>query len=180
MKKLLAIFLASMALGACNTKSSSNTEVAADSTATVPTAEKVNYPYTIDHPDNWNIGKNENTATALTALKAYEEGNVEKSIAQFADSVHLQFDALDTTLSKDSLKTMFTRMRSMVKSMNIKMSDWESVISKDGKEEWVTIWYKQNWEDNQGKKDSADIIDDVRLKDGKIIRLDEYTRKLHQ
>ncbi len=48
--------------------------------------------------------------------------------------------------------------------MNVKMGDWESVVSKDGKEEWVTMWYKQIWEDNKGKKDSADYIDDLRLK----------------
>ena len=59
------------------------------------------------------------------------------------------------------------------------MGDWESVISKDKKEEWVTLWYSQTWEDMNGKTDSLAVIDDLRLKDGKIIRLDEYTRKLH-
>lgn len=63
--------------------------------------------------------------------------------------------------------------------MEVKMDDWESVISKNKKEEWVTLWYRQKWEDMNGRKDSADIIDDLKLKDGKIVRLDEYTRKLH-
>ena len=63
--------------------------------------------------------------------------------------------------------------------MNVKMDDWESVSSNDKKEEWVTLWYRQSWEDTKGKKDSADIIDDMNIKNGKIIRLDEYTRKLH-
>ena len=51
-----------------------------------------------------------------------------------------------------------------MKSIDVKMSDWESVISKDKKEEWVTLWYRQKWEDMKGKKDSADIIDDLRIK----------------
>jgi hypothetical protein len=59
------------------------------------------------------------------------------------------------------------------------MDDWESVISKDKKDEWVTLWYRQKWEDNKGKSDSSDIVNDLKMKDGKIIRLDEYTRKLH-
>ena len=180
MKKLFAIFLGTIALAACNSKSNSGSEAAADSTATVPTAEKVSYPYTVDHPDYWNIGSSENTQVALTALKAYDDGDIDKSVDQFGDSVHLQFDAFDSTLSKDSLKTMFTRMRSNEKNINVKMGDWESVVSKDGKEEWVTLWYKQTWEDNSGKQDSAAIIDDLQLKNGKIIRLDEYTRKLHK
>jgi PBP1b-binding outer membrane lipoprotein LpoB len=179
MKKIFIIFLGAVTLAACNNKSSTASEAKTDSTATTSPTEKVDYPYTIDHPDNWNIGSSANTLTALTALKTYEEGDVEKSVAQFGDSVHLQFDAFDSTLSNDSLKTMFTRLRSNYKSMSVKMSDWESVISKDGKEEWVTMWYKQIWEYKNGSKDSAAIIDDVRLKDGKIIRLDEYTRKLH-
>ncbi len=63
--------------------------------------------------------------------------------------------------------------------MNIKMDDWESVTSKDKKDEWVTMWYRQRWEDNKGIKDSVDVVNDLKMKDGKIIRLDEYTRKLH-
>jgi ketosteroid isomerase-like protein len=59
------------------------------------------------------------------------------------------------------------------------MTDWESVISTDKKEEWVTVWYTQHWETKKGEKDSSAIINDMRLKDGKIIRLNEYTRKLH-
>ncbi len=35
------------------------------------------------------------------------------------------------------------------------MEDWESVISKDKKEEWVTLWYSQKWEDMKGKTDSS-------------------------
>ncbi|HSN10144.1 MAG TPA: hypothetical protein VLS85_13985 [Hanamia sp.] len=179
MKKIFVIFLGAIAFAACNSKSSTATEATTDSTATTSPTEKIDYPYTIDHPDNWNIGSSSNTLTALTALKAFEDGNVEKSVSQFGDSVHLQFDALDTTLSNDGLKAMFTSLRNGYKSINVKMSDWESVVSKDGKEEWVTMWYKQIWEDNKGKKDSAAYIDDIRLKNGKIIRLDEYTRKLH-
>ena len=179
MKKIFVIFLGAIAFAACNSKSSTASESTTDSTGTASPTEKVDYPYTIDHPDNWNIGSSANTLTALTALKAFEDGDVEKSVGQFGDSVHLQFDALDTTLSNDGLKAMFTSLRNGYKSINVKMSDWESVVSKDGKEEWVTMWYKQIWEDNKGKKDSADYINDIRLKNGKIIRLDEYTRKLH-
>ena len=49
--------------------------------------------------------------------------------------------------------------------MDVKMNDWESVVSKDKKEEWLT--------------DSADFIDDLQPKDSKIIRLSEYTRTIH-
>jgi hypothetical protein len=138
----------------------------------------MNYPYTIDHPDNWNMESTTNTMVALSALKAFENGNVAESMKYFGDSARVQLDGLDKTMSNDSLKAMFTSWRSGIKSMEIKMDDWESVISKDKKDEWVTFWYREKWEDANGKKDSADFINDLKIKNGKIVRLDEYKRKL--
>ena len=164
----------------CNNQGTESKETAKDSAATA-TAEPatLNYPYTIDHPDYWEMGNNQNTMVALGALKAFENGNIPETMKFFGDSVHMQFDGLDKTLSADSVQAMFTNIRNGYKSMAVKMYDWESVISKDKKDEWVTIWYRQKWEDMKGKKDSADYVDDLKIKDGKIIRLDEYTRKLH-
>ncbi len=149
-----------------------------DSAAATPAAA-MNYPYTIELPDNWEMGSNENTMAALSALKAYEIGNIDESIKYFGDSVQVQFDGLDKTMSNDSLKAMFASSRSGMKNIELKMDDWESVISKDKTKEWVTLWYRQKWEDMKGKVDSSDIVNDLQLKNGKIVRLDEYTRKLH-
>ena len=73
---------------------------------------------------------------------------------------------------------MFTRWRSMSKTLKIKMDDWESVKSKDGKQEWVTLWYRE-FDDTGKGLDSIDIVNDLLIKDGKISRVDQYTRKLH-
>ncbi len=59
------------------------------------------------------------------------------------------------------------------------MEDWESVISKDKSEELVTLWYNYNTDTKAGVKDSVDVVNDMKFKDGKIVRLDQYTRKLH-
>ena len=179
MKKLIFFFLAGIAFSSCNEQGTESKDVAKDSTTTSTPAPVMNYPYTIDQPDNWDMGSTANTMVALSALKGYETGNIPESMKYFGDSVHLQLDGLDKTLPADSVQAMFTKFRGEMKSMDVKMSDWESVISKDKKEEWVTIWYRQHWEDMKGKKDSADIIDDLKMRDGKIVRLDEYTRKLH-
>jgi hypothetical protein len=174
MKQLLFFFVVGIACS-CNNAGMKDAvkDTAASSTTTTT------YPYTIEHPDNWVEGSTANTMTALKALKAWEIGKVDESVKYFADSVHVQFDAFDKKLSNDSLKAMFTASRGEYKSMDIKMFDWESVVSKDKKEEWVTLWYTEHWETNKGVKDSAALINDLQLKDGKIVRLDEYTRKLH-
>ncbi len=142
-------------------------------------AGAVNYAYTIKNPDYWEIGSTANTAIALNALKAWELGKMDSSISFFGDSVQVMFDGLDKKLPKDSVKVMFSGLWNSYKSVSIKMDDWESVISKDKTEEWVTIWYKQLWETKEGIKDSSAIINDFNIKNGKIVKLSEYTRKLH-
>jgi hypothetical protein len=178
MKKLTFIFLTALACS-CNNTQTATKDAAKDTAAAAPTATPVNYPYTIEHPDNWEVGNTTNTMTSLSALKAWEDGKLDESLKYFGDSVRLQFDGLDKKMSNDSLKAILTRARNNYKTIKVKMYDWESVISKDKSEEWVTLWYSQMWETTKGVKDSADVIDDLQLKNGKIIRLSEYTRKLH-
>ena len=66
-----------------------------------------------------------------------------------------------------------------MKNLSVQMYDWESVISKDKQEEYVTFWYRERWEDMKGIKDSIDLINDLKMKNGKIIGMDEFARKLH-
>jgi hypothetical protein len=56
------------------------------------------------------------------------------------------------------------------------MHDWESVVSKTDKDQWVTIWYKQTFIDLKGKTDSMEVINDFQMKDGRIATLNEYVR----
>ena len=53
------------------------------------------------------------------------------------------------------------------------MQDWISVISKDKKSEWVTLWYKEILTDKNGKSDSVNVVDDAKIENGKIVILDE-------
>ena len=180
MKNLILIFFAGVFFTSCDNKGTSTNEATKDtSTKAVTSTQKMNYPYTIEHPDNWEIGSNENTMNALMALKSFENGNVDETVKYFGDSVNLRFDGMDKKVSNDSLKAMFTKSRNALKNISIKMYDWESVVSKDKDEEYVTIWYKEIWEDAKGNKDSAALVNDLKMKNGKITELDEYTRKYH-
>jgi hypothetical protein len=64
-----------------------------------------------------------------------------------------------------------------LKAMQINMHDFESVKSKDGKEEYVSLWYTQKWQDQKDVWDSMSVMDDMRIENGKIVLLDEKTRK---
>lgn len=179
MKLLLLPFWGGILFVSCN-NSQTTTKVPAVESTTVDTlvAQKMDYPYTIKKPDNWDMGSQQNTLNALRALKAWENNKLDVSAGYFDDSVQIRFDGIDKKVSNDILKA-FIAYRPEVKSYSIKMEDWESVISKDKKDEYVTLWYRQFMEYKNGKKDSVDVIDDLKMKDGKIIGLDEYSRKLH-
>ena len=175
MKKLFIVVSTTLFV-ACNNTSSNESK---ETSATTP-EEKVDYAYLpSDHdPDNWDRGSQKNIELVLKSLKAFENGDVEGSLSAFADSVWWSFDNFDEKLSKDSLRSMLTGHRSSIASLKITMSDYESVISKDKKEEWVTLWYKQVTTDKKGMTDSAAVVDDLKIENGKITVLDEKTRRL--
>ncbi|HNN69598.1 MAG TPA: hypothetical protein PKG89_00060, partial [Ferruginibacter sp.] len=88
------------------------------------------------------------------------------------------FDNFYQKFSKDSLTKFFTEERAKYNSVKIYMGDWESVISKDGKTEYVTMWYKQITTDKMGKTDSIAVVDDCRIMNGKIVELDEKIQRI--
>ncbi len=140
------------------------------------TVAKTTYAYTIAKPDNWDIGSSENTAILLNSLKAFENKNIEESASYFADTVAWKGDFMDARLSKDSLKAQFAGFWKGMKSMTIKMEDFESVISKDKKDEYVTIWYTQITTDMKDKVDSIAVINDAKISNNKIVSLTESIR----
>ncbi len=174
---LFHIFLGCFLFMSCNDTGSSSSKVTSDKNADTSSTSK-NYPYSIKHPDNWNIGNTQNTYNALSALKQWENKNIDESMKYFADSVHIQFDGIDRKISHDSLRVMITPDSTM-KNRHVNMQDWVSVVSKDKSEEYVTLWYREFMENDKGIQDSMDVINDLKMKDGKIVALDQYVRKLH-
>ena len=148
------------------------------STKDAVSMEKPVYAYTIKNPDNWEIGSSTNTALALSSLKAFENNKLDESLVGFADSVVWREENMDGKFSKDSMKAMLTAAWKQMKSINIEMRDFESVISKDKKDEWVTLWYNQTTTDMNGKTDSVAVVDDLKIVSGKIVELNGYTRTL--
>jgi hypothetical protein len=51
------------------------------------------------------------------------------------------------------------------------------VKSKDGTQEYVSMWYKQKWQDQKGNWDSVVCMDDMKFVNGKIASIDEKRRK---
>lgn len=175
----LFLFIAALAV-ACNnsgdnSKGGDSTQI---SSATTEGRSTADLPYQVKDWGDWQPGSMENLKTVLNSLKNWEKGDVDAALKDFADSVELRFDNWIAKLPKDSFKTMFASMRKGIANMHIDMDDYETVKSKNGKEEWVSMWYKQTETDSKGKVDSAVYMDDLRIVNGKIAVLDEKKRSL--
>jgi hypothetical protein len=182
MKKILLISSLAIFVLACNNNDAKDTKTG-DSTkmAEIKTDTKVipEMPYALDRPyQNWQAGDPQHALTVMKSLKAFQNGDINTCIEGFGDSVTVGFDNFQAKLTKDSLKASFTQWRANSASINIKMDDWESVISSDKKNEWVTLWYKEYNTDKKGTVDSMAVVDDCKIVNGKIVVLDEKRQKL--
>jgi hypothetical protein len=174
MKQFIVITCLAVALASCNNGETKQT--GKDSTGTAATAAtEVKLPYTLEKPyKNWQIGSTENVAAAMNALKTFVDKDFTAMAGTIGDSLDVRFDYYHANLSHDSAMKMFTKQRDTYNDLTINMYDYESVISADKKDEWVTIWYKQSWKNEKGVADSLAIIDDCKMKGGKMIELDEH------
>jgi hypothetical protein len=179
MKTTTLLLLAVGLLTACN-NNSATAEKKDDSkdvkVAGVSTEEKVDLPYKVESGGNWQAGSKQNLKVALDALRSWETKDFDAMIKNFGDSVELRFDAYEKKVAKAGVKESLSAQRNAYRDVQIVMNDYESVTSPDGKEQWVSLWYKQKFQDMGSKWDSISVMDDIRIKDGKIVVLDEKTR----
>ena len=171
----MLVLLAGTCCAACNNPASTT---AAPSAMPI-TGGSVNYSYPKmgNTPISWEKGDPRTIEIVLSSLKGYENMDVDKAMAGFADSVHWESDGVDQIYSKDSLTSMLKRNFNDTKSVKIEMHDYESVVSKDSSQAYVTVWYKQIITDKSGKIDSMSVVDDAKILHGKIVEMDEKTRK---
>ncbi len=177
MKNLIFFLFISALFFACkgNTETgTASTEAKSDTTK----SSAITYPYTMDKPHkDWEIGNQENVVISMKGLKAFEDGDIPGTVSYFGDSTELYFDGYKDKLSNADLTKFFTNERSKYNNVKVKMQDWVSVISKDKEHEWVTLWYKQINTMKDGTVDSLSVIDDLKIKNGKVVILDEKVQK---
>ncbi|MES2279731.1 MAG: hypothetical protein V4592_27110 [Bacteroidota bacterium] len=167
MKKAYLLFAIPLLMAACKQPAAKTDAPAAAATP--------NYPYKIAHPDYWTMDTSHvNTMTALTTLKAFETMDTVTLKKGFADSLEFNYDGGKFKGPIAEFIKMTAGMSTTMKGLKIDMKDWESVVSSDKKEEWVTLWYIQKWTDDKGKADSVSLINDMQFKGGKIVKLNEY------
>jgi hypothetical protein len=171
----LSIAAVLLACNSSDTKTADETKTGDTKVAAMSTND---FPYPVKDWGDWQPGSMDNLKMGLQTLKDFENGDIDACMKNFADSVELRFDDMQATISKDSLTKMFKTDRSSLKVFQVNMDDYESVKSKDGKQEYVSMWYTQKTQDQKGNWDSVVCMDDMKIVNGKIATLDEKRRKL--
>ncbi len=179
MTKTITCLLAAVLLMAC--ANDATIKSAADSTAAagnVPETEAVELPYSVPGMPDWERGKAANVAVAMNTLKAYADNDMSRLQQYLADSVEFYTDNLSFKGSRDSLVKLFTVYRNRMDSIDIRMHDYESVASKSRGQEWVSLWYTETSRRKGGATDSAMVMDDVKIINGKVATIDSKLRRL--
>jgi mannose-6-phosphate isomerase class I len=175
MNKFILLFCAASFLMACNSETADTKTAGVDTTVS---KSSVTMPYTMDKPSDWEKGDDAHAATAMNALKAFQENNMSAMLPLLADSVEFYEDNFNFKGPKDSLVKAFTTYRSTVDSIQIKMLDYESVKSQSRGEEWVSLWYLENTYPKTGKPDSLMLMDDIKIVNGKVAVIDSKMRHM--
>ncbi len=175
MRKLLLLLLPAIILFACNNENAGTETTTDDTTAK---NENLNIPYTLDRTPDWERGDDAHVAVAMNTLKAFEVNDMNALQQYLADSVEFYADNVSFKGSKDSLVKFFTGHRNGIDSMHVRMQDYESVKSKNRGEEWVALWYTETVKLKGGKTDSAMVMDDIKIVDGKVAIIDSKMRRL--
>jgi hypothetical protein len=168
MKKGHLLLLAPLLMVACQTKPIAKAAtIRADSTL----------PYSLTKERTWQMNADKhNLQTALTMLKAFENNDTTAMRGLIADSIHVYYEGGEFKGTRAEFLKAIKQEMDMRKSVHVDMEDWESVIDKDKGEEWVSMWYKQKWQNDKGKTDSLQAYNDVQLKGGKLVRWVDYAR----
>jgi len=165
MKNTYLLPLALALLVACKAKPKVNFSV----------PDTTHFAYHKDSTYQWEINPDtKNVTVALNALKAEEKLDTAGLEKCFDNNVEVYADGSHFKGSINEFAKVMQKQLEPLKSSEIKMNDWESVINKDKTEEWVTIRYSQYFNYKSGKRDSVEYSDDMRFNNGKIGLIREY------
>jgi len=172
MKKILLLPLVALFLAACQNKGAKTTDGAS-------IADTTKYPYTVKKVENWEMNPDKkNLLTGMTLIKTFESLDTASMGKVLADSVWFTLDGYQFKGTKTQFLKQIQGEFAKMNSFKIMMQDYESVINKDKTEEWVSLWYSQISTTKEGKSDTVNLFNDVKMKDGKVVGLSEYVQHL--
>ncbi|RYZ98281.1 MAG: hypothetical protein EOP47_19705 [Sphingobacteriaceae bacterium] len=139
--------------------------------------DTLNFPFKCNYGTNWVKGDDKNALIVLNCLKKYVDGDVKGAMENFADTAIFASDDFYFKGSRDSLETIMAKGRAELVTVTKEFETWLTAYYPEKDDTWVTLWYTEKWTDKTGKKDSLNYIDDVLVKNGKIVKYQENVRR---
>ena len=174
MKKSLIFILSGIFFLGCSSNEPKQEAAKTDSTVK---KETLAYPFTPKYSLNWQPGDEQNAVLVLNSIKKHVDGDIKGALSYFGDSITFITDEFLFKGRKDSLETLLTSMRTQLTSMSFEPDTWITAYYPDDKDTWVTVWGTQKWTTKKGKIDSFYLVEDFKVKDGKILEIDEKMRR---
>lgn len=167
MKTRSILFSAIFLFASCQNKEAKTTDSAS--------ADTTKYPYTIKKIQKWEMNSDsKNLTTAMNFIKTFENLDTASMGKVLADSVWITLDGYKFKGTKPEFLKQVQGEFTKMSSFKIEMQDAESVINKDKTEEWVSLWYSQVSTSKDGKTDTVNLFNDIKMKNGKVLGLSEY------
>ena len=180
MKRLSASLFALSMLAACNTATTTSSDIASDSTAaTTSPDENVTYAYTPQYSGDFSIGDSKYAQTVLELWKDFDNNTFDNHKDAFADSIRMEFpDGSVMEGSRDSIIAATKAYRSGLKNVASTIDAVTTLKPKGKDETWVCVWGKEVDTHSNGKVDSVMLQENWMFnKDGKIAYMNQLSAK---
>jgi hypothetical protein len=174
MKKIFFLFSLA-AFAACNSGSDTKVDSMSAKDSATTSNDHVAYAYTADYSSDFEIGDSRNVNTIFGLYKDWDNNSLDNSKDKFADSVFMVFSSGEVMSGKkDSIIAASKSFRNTMGTVSSRVHAVVPLRSKDKNEDWVLVWFTEYRTDASGKKDSTELQETWRLKDGKADLLYQY------
>jgi len=138
------------------------------------TSQSIDYGYEATYSSNWKIGNPENIKVVLDVQKGAEKNDFEAVKKNIHSEIIIGNG--DGTVIR-GIEAFSNTFESFLKNFKISVNPavWIAVESDEG-DEWVLLWTNEEYTDEEGKTKKIAAQESFQIKDGKIIRVNQFQK----
>ena len=178
MQKIFIAIIACTLFAACQ-QSNSGT---AKTDSTKAAADTITYPYTPTYGADFELGDPKYAKIILDIWKDFDNNTLTNHRDAFADTVAVDLiDGHSFYGSRDSMLANIAAFRGSLASATSKVATWVTLKQRGKNAVWVSVWGMEVDVQKDGSKDSTTLNESWMFnKDGKIVYMEQLSRKTHK
>jgi len=145
-------------------------------------ADTITYPYKPSYGADFDLGDPKYAKIILEIWKDFDDNTLTNHRAAFADTMAAGLmDGSDFYGPSDSMLAHMAAYRGSLASATSKVATWVTLKPKGKQQVWVSIWGQSTEVQKDGSKDSLFLNESWMFnKDGKIVYMEQLSRKTHK